>query len=439
MFVCLCAWLTYLTSINPHTHTHIHKDRHAAVTDDLAMEEPSPPSASASLTGSKALQQMRIPTPPTAPAAPPSSPPARTSEELRAEVAALRRRLAEVEARRGRVRRRRERVESQRQELRAWAAAWWGRVNAQAAALGVQRAALQSAAREAERRRERLRTLARTHVLDDAFFIWHAGPFVTLNGLKLGRLPAIYNVRCCGRSIDWLFGCLVARYADGPRLSHPHIHAQVEWAEVNGALGLAVLVVVTVAERSGYRFRQHQLLPMGSFAKVGAAPPAPAPGPAPAGRGPAPPSSSSSLSMAAAAPAGNSASAPAPAPVPASASASASASGLGTAALSNLYYEEGLAFFRRQGFNRALQAFLRCVHELGELAEQQDPTLRLPYRITTTQEAGAGARGAATPMVGGLPIVLSPGSEETWTRALKYLLTDVKWLVAWSAKHCCCP
>lgn len=161
-------------------------------------DDPSSATAASSLT-------LPLPLPPAAPAAgtgtgaspsypPPLSP---TVEELRSEVAALRRRLAAVEAERARVRRRRARVESQRQELRAWTAAWWGRVNAQAAALGAGRAALQALEREAQGREERLRTLSRTHVLDDAFFIWHAGPFVTINGLRLGRLPAVSIVRTC--------------------------------------------------------------------------------------------------------------------------------------------------------------------------------------------------------------------------------------------------
>ena len=164
---------------------------------------------------------------------------------------------------------------------------------------------------------------------------------------------------------------------------------------MNGALGLAVLVVVTLAERSGYRFRQHQLLPMGSFPRIAAA-------------------------AAAARPA-------ALAAAPTTPSGAAVAAGGGGGGVHNLYYEDtgfSLNPFRRQNFNRALQAFLRCVQELGAFAEARDPTLRLPHRIA--------ADGAT---VGGLAIVFAPGSEEGWTRALKFLMTDVKWLVAWSAKH----
>lgn len=164
---------------------------------------------------------------------------------------------------------------------------------------------------------------------------------------------------------------------------------------MNGALGLAALLVAAAAERSGYRFRQHQILPMGSFPRIAAAQPQPQQ--AIAGAAQPPPSSSSSTSSA-------------------------------TAGVQhNLYYEEtgfSLNPFRRQHFNRALQAFCRCVQELGAFAEERDPTLRLPYRIAPD--------GAA---VGGLAVAFAPGGEEAWTRALKFLMTDIKWLVAWSAKH----
>ena len=90
----------------------------------------------------------------------------------------------------------------------------------------------------------------------------------------------------------------------------------------------------------------------------------------------------------------------------------------------NLYYDEAnLVFFPRRNLNAALVEFLQCVEEFGTYVERQDPTLRLPHRI---QDGGK---------VGGLSISLVQGEEEAWTRALKYLLTDLKWLLAWSAKH----
>lgn len=61
--------------------------------------------------------------------------------------------------------------------------------------------------------------------------------------------------------------------------------------------------------------------------------------------------------------------------------------------------------------------------EVGEYVQDHDPTLRLPYRIK--EKDGT---------VGGLPVSLG-SSLEDWTRALKYMMTDLKWIVAWAAKY----
>jgi len=37
--------------------------------------------------------------------------------------------------------------------------------------------------------------------------------------------------------------------------------------------------------------------------------------------------------------------------------------------------------------------------------------------------------------VGGLPLAYDPAAGEQWTTVCKYLLTNLKWLVAYAAKH----
>jgi beclin 1 len=161
----------------------------------------------------------------------------------------------------------------------------------------------------------------------------------------------------------------------------------VEWADINAGLGQVVLLLDTLVRRAGFRFRNHQLVPLGSFSKIIKLPPGGARGGEEAGLVPSSPRTSGGNAL-------------------------------------NLYYDEAnLVFFPRRNLNAALVAFLQCVEEFGTFVERQDPTLRLPHRI---QE---GAK------VGGLSISLVQGEEEAWTRALKYLLTDLKWLLAWSAKH----
>ncbi len=82
-------------------------------------------------------------------------------------------------------------------------------------------------------------------------------------------------------------------------------------------------------------------------------------------------------------------------------------------------YSDG-NIFRRRGFNQGLLLFLECVDDAGKRAMQDEATLKFPYKIQ---------RGK----IGDLSICM--GNDEQWTRALKYLLTHLKWLLAWSAKR----
>ncbi len=271
-----------------------------------------------------------------------------TTKDLREELEAL-------QARRLEVRRRRAQVEARQRRLKRLQAEWWAAGNAADRRLAVLAERHRAVAGDVARADARLQALVQLNAANDCFYIWHAGPFATINGCRLGRLPA---------------------------------YITVEWADINAGLGHVALLLATLVERADFRFRHYQLQPLGSFSKI------------------------------------------------VKREAASSSTGgdddeatLGGSASSNtsnklsLYYDEAnLAFFPRRNFNLALTAFLKCVEEFGAYVEKQDPTLRLPHRIQEGQ-------------VGGLSIALVPGSEESWTRALKLLLTDLKWLLAWSAKH----
>ncbi|EEY60515.1 beclin-1-like protein [Phytophthora infestans T30-4] len=84
----------------------------------------------------------------------------------------------------------------------------------------------------------------------------------------------------------------------------------------------------------------------------------------------------------------------------------------------SLYSDGGM--FRRRGFNQAMILFLECVEDAGRRAMKEEPSLKFPYKVE---------RGK----IGGLPISL--GNDEQWTRALKYMLTHLKWLLAWISKR----
>lgn len=84
------------------------------------------------------------------------------------------------------------------------------------------------------RARAALSSLRMLSVHNDAFFIWHSGPFVTINGCRLGRLP--------GQSVGN--------------------------AEINAALGQVALLLAHLSQRLGFVFRRHRVIPMGSHSKI---------------------------------------------------------------------------------------------------------------------------------------------------------------------------
>jgi hypothetical protein len=182
-----------------------------------------------------------------------------------------------------------------------------------------------------------LRRLKSTSVLDDVFDIWFDGPFGTLNGLRLGRLPSL----------------------------------QVEWSEINAGLGHAALLVDTLAAAHHLRFPKHTLYLMGSYTKISHED---------------------------------------------EPKALLELHGSGSLQLGRI--------FSGTRFDRALSMFLQCIAALLAHARRSaSPSLgEPPYRIEDDKI------GTAEQM---LSIRLQFNQDELWTRALKYMLTDLKWLLAW--------
>jgi beclin 1 len=68
-----------------------------------------------------------------------------------------------------------------------------------------------------------------------------------------------------------------------------------------------------------------------------------------------------------------------------------------------------------------LVAFLGCIKELGDYAVKKDSRFELPYKINKDQIGEDGN------------IKMQGTSNQVWTKALKYMLVDLKWLIAF----CC--
>jgi len=78
-----------------------------------------------------------------------------------------------------------------------------------------------------------------------------------------------------------------------------------------------------------------------------------------------------------------------------------------------------LFWYRR--FDNGMVAFLMCLKEMGDFAEQKDRTFKLPHKMEKDK-------------VGDMSIKIQFNNEETWTKSLKYMLTNLKWLLAWVVK-----
>jgi beclin len=91
----------------------------------------------------------------------------------------------------------------------------------------------------------------------------------------------------------------------------------------------------------------------------------------------------------------------------------------------NLHTDGSFSLFAstKKNFNAALIGLLCCIEELGEHVKSLDPTLTLPHLISASEGK-----------INDIPISYGT-DEEQWTKALKYMLTCIKWIIAWSTKH----
>jgi beclin 1 len=196
-----------------------------------------------------------------------------------------------------------------------------------------------------------LEKLQRSNVYNDTFCISHDGSFATINGLRLGRLS----------------------------------NKPVDWPEINAAWGHALLLLVTVAEKLGYKFQNYEPQPLGSTSKIIRYD-----------------------------------------------STSPASSRLGSRPLQpppkkhvlELYSSGdmplGLTFMHRK-FDNAMVGFLELVRQLGVFVQRETEArgnpLSLPYKIEGDK-------------IGDVSIKLGIAQDDGWTKACKLTLTCCKFLLA---------
>ena len=197
----------------------------------------------------------------------------------------------------------------------------------------------QSLERQVHLMHQRLERLKKTNISNEAFHIWHDGPFGIINGFRLGRLPNV----------------------------------PVEWAEVNAAWGQAALLLATIAGRLGFTFQHYRVIPMGSYSKIAK---------------------------------------------------------VGQERFSTTYdlsTTGHVGLFSRSTFNQGMGSFLVCLSELCNDATKYDRSLMMPYEMNP-EKSELMHNGVS------VSIKLYGSTEEKWTTACKYMLTNLKWLLSWSTK-----
>jgi beclin 1 len=89
-----------------------------------------------------------------------------------------------------------------------------------------------------------------------------------------------------------------------------------------------------------------------------------------------------------------------------------------------LYGSGGFRFFWDAKFDQAMVAFLDCLQQFKEEVEKGDTGFCLPYRMEKgkIEDNSTGTSYS---------IKIQFNSEEQWTKALKFMLTNLKWGLAW--------
>lgn len=90
-----------------------------------------------------------------------------------------------------------------------------------------------------------------------------------------------------------------------------------------------------------------------------------------------------------------------------------------------LYGSGGFRLLWDTKFDAAMVAFLDCMQQFKEQVEKGDVEFCLPYKIIPDKGKIEDSAGNS------FSIKIQFNSEEQWTKALKYMLTNLKWGLAW--------
>ncbi|XP_013207251.1 beclin-2-like [Microtus ochrogaster] len=149
---------------------------------------------------------------------------------------------------------------------------------------------------------------------------------------------------------------------------------QVEWGEINAAWGQTALLLFSLSKLAGLQFQRYQLVPCGDHSYI------------------------------------------------------KSLTGDGVLLL---FSDGSHRVFHNNKFDRGMKAFLDCLQQLVEEAEKKG--LFLPYRINVKRGVLEDTRGTGECC----SIRTHLNSEEEWAKALKFMLTNLKLILAWASSRDC--
>uniref|UniRef100_UPI00358FFB7D beclin-1 isoform X2 n=1 Tax=Myxine glutinosa TaxID=7769 RepID=UPI00358FFB7D len=145
----------------------------------------------------------------------------------------------------------------------------------------------------------------------------------------------------------------------------------VEWSEINAAWGQTVLLLHALANKMGLSFQRYHLIPFGNHSYLESL-------------------SDKSKEL-------------------------------------PLYGSGGFRFFWDSKFDQAMVAFLDCLQQFKVEVEKGDTGFCLPYKMDVDKGRIEDTGGTG----GSYSIKIQFNSEEQWTKALKFMLTNLKWGLAW--------
>lgn len=110
--------------------------------------------------------------------------------------------------------------------------------------------------------------LKQLYVLQDVFYIWHRGPFVTINGLRLGMTDCSAIVSSPPNTNGALEQQANSFWNNNHVIGSPVVENNVPWHEINASLGMMALLMHTLHKRLRIFHPRYMVHPRGSTTKV---------------------------------------------------------------------------------------------------------------------------------------------------------------------------